>query len=77
MFACGVVALGADVVLCWPGELVPSVLARAGEALGGAEVPCADNPSEAAANATVRNTTALVMQASKLWLIQPKPLNQQ
>ena len=34
-----------------------------------AEWSCANNASEAAANAAVRNTPALVMQASKLGVI--------
>jgi len=57
------------------------VLACVGDALDVfevfGEVSCANKPSEAAANATVRNTTGLVMQASKLWLVKGKPLNQQ
>ena len=69
----GAAVLDDELVLCWPGVLALCVLACAGDAPGGAEVcwelSCADNPSEAAANATVRNTTALIMQASKLWLI--------
>jgi hypothetical protein len=60
------VAVGSE-----PGLLAPCVLTCVGDVLDVLEVfrevSCADSPSEAAANATVRNTNALVMQASKLW----------
>jgi len=69
----GIAVVDEDFALCWPGVLAFCLLACAVDPPGGAEVccevSCADNPSEPAANATVRNTTALVMQASKLWLI--------
>lgn len=70
--------LGAELLgaPCWAAAVLVElrVCATAAEddaALGDAalvERSCANNPSEAAAKMAVRNTPALVMQASKLWL---------
>lgn len=63
------VVVEGEAVFCWPGVL-PVFCERTSTdwVLGGfaRRLSCATIPSEAAANAAVRNTPALVMRASKL-----------